>query len=85
YDQRMVELVKVIDNITFNNLDTRLIDYLKARQASTGSALIKASHREIALDLNASREGISRLMRKLEQIGVVEQVGRNTIKILASV
>lgn len=81
YDQRMEELVEVIDSISFNNLDTRLIDYLKARQASTGSDTIKALHKEIALDLNASREGISRLLKKLEQLSKIE-LGRNTIKIL---
>ena len=83
YDLRMQELVEVIDSITFSNLDNRLVDYLHARRASTGSDVIKAVHREIALDLNASREAVSRLLKKLEQMNKIE-LGRNTIKILSS-
>lgn len=81
YDQRMNELVEVIDSISFTDLDERLLTYLKARQASTGNATIKATHKEIALDLNASREAVSRLLKKLEQLGKVE-LGRNEVKML---
>lgn len=82
YDQRMEELVEVIDSISFSDLDERLKDYLLARKASTGSDVIKATHKEIALDLNASREAVSRLLKKLEQLGRVE-LARNEVKILA--
>jgi CRP/FNR family transcriptional regulator len=81
YDQRMNELVEVIDSISFTDLDERLFTYLKARQTSTGNDTIKATHKEIALDLNASREAVSRLLKKLEQLGKVE-LGRNEVKVL---
>lgn len=81
YDQRMNELVEVIDSIAFSDLDERLKAYLLAREKSTGSTVLKVTHKEIALDLNASREGISRLLKKLEQFGQVE-LGRNEVKLL---
>jgi len=81
YDNRLIELVKVIDSIAFNNMDDRLREYLQARAESTGSQLIQATHQEIANDLNASREAISRLIKKLENIGVVK-LGRNQVELL---
>jgi len=82
YDQRLLELVKVIDSIAFGNMDKRLQEYLQARKISTGSALIQATHQEIANDLNASREAISRMLKKLENMGKLE-LGRNQILLLA--
>lgn len=81
YDNRLIELVKVIDSIAFNNMDDRLREYLQARAESTSSQLIQATHQEIANDLNASREAISRLLKKLENIGVVK-LGRNQVELL---
>lgn len=81
YDERMHELVKVIDSIAFANLDTRLQDYLEARKASTGSPVIAATHKEIAADMNVSREAISRLLKKMEQMEIVS-LGRNEVTVL---
>ncbi len=81
YDNRLVEMVRVIDSIAFNNMDDRLRDYLRARTQSTGSPLIQATHQEIANDLNASREAVSRLLKKLENIGVVK-LGRNQVELV---
>ncbi|MEZ4953700.1 MAG: Crp/Fnr family transcriptional regulator [Saprospiraceae bacterium] len=81
YDSKMKEMVRTIDNIAFRALDERLLKYLEARKESTGSAIISATHQEIADDLNVSREAISRLLKKLENMGDVE-LGRNQIKIV---
>ena len=81
YDKKMVELVQVLDSVAFEGMDTRLMKYLEARKESTGSAIIQATHQEIASDLNASREAVSRLLKKLEHIGEVE-LGRNQVKVL---
>lgn len=81
YDQRMYELVKVIDNIAFSKMDERLIDYLKKRSSAIQSSTITATHQEIAHDLNASREAISRLLKKLERMNHV-RLGRNEVEIL---
>ncbi|MEM9929658.1 MAG: Crp/Fnr family transcriptional regulator [Bacteroidota bacterium] len=81
YDQRLEDLVRVIDSIAFSNMDTRLQAYLEARCESTSSSTIQATHQEIANDLNASREAISRMLKKLEKLGKVE-LGRNLIRVL---
>ena len=59
-------------------MDTRLQEYLEARTQAAGSHEIQATHQEIATDLNASREAVSRLLKKLEKMGKVE-LGRNLV------
>ena len=81
YDRKMVELVRALDSIAFEGMDIRLKKYLNARKNSTGSSSIYATHQEIAKDLGASREAVSRLLKKLETMGEV-QLGRNEVKVL---
>jgi len=81
YDSRMLELVKVIDNIAFHGLDRRMEKYLQDLTQSKGSKTIMMTHQEIADDLNVSREAVSRLLKKLEHLNVV-QLGRNQITLL---
>ena len=78
YDDRMYQLVKVIDSIAFSNMDERLLEYLEKRANATKSYTLQVTHQEIAYDLNASREAVSRLLKRLEKVGKV-QLGRNVI------
>lgn len=80
YDDRMYELVKVIDSIAFSNMDERLLTYLQKRAKATNSNVIHATHQAIAYDLNASREAVSRLLKRLEKVGKV-QLGRNMVSL----
>ena len=65
YRDRFDELLKTIDAIAFTNMDERLEFYLKRQVAQLGPHL-KLTHKEIANDLNSSREVISRLLKKME-------------------
>jgi CRP/FNR family transcriptional regulator len=81
YDRKMIEMVKVIDSIAFESMDVRLRRYLETRQHTSESDFIEVTHQEIANDLNASREAVSRLLKKLETNGEVE-LGRNQVRFL---
>ena len=78
YDQRMNELVRAIDDIAFKKMDERLLQYLEKKAEATKSKVINATHQDIAYDLNASREAISRLLKQMEKEGVLK-LGRNKI------
>jgi len=67
YRNRFDELLSVIDNVAFRNMDERLEFYLKRHTDATGKKMIETSHQQIADDLNSSREVISRLLKKMEQ------------------
>lgn len=81
YGRRFQELLDVMDSVCFQNIDARLIRYLKEKIKLSGSAFLHISHKEIANDLNSSREVISRLLKQLEKKGAVE-LGRNKLKVL---
>lgn len=81
YDNRMSELLKTIDGIAFHKMDERLLDYLKKKAQITNTPVLTVTHQEIALDLNASREAISRLLKQAEKMGKVK-LGRNKVELL---
>jgi len=80
YRSRFDELLMVVDNIAFRNMDERLEFYLKRHAAKTGRKNIELSHQQIADDLNSSREVISRLLKKMEQRSFVK-LYRNMIEL----
>jgi CRP/FNR family transcriptional regulator len=78
YRTRFEEVLNVIDQIAFKNMDQRLEWYLK-KQADVLGPNLNLTHQQIASDINSSREVVSRLLKKLESNGTVE-VERNNIK-----
>jgi len=81
YQDRFEELLKVVDAIAFRQMDERLIEYLEKTAVASQSNKIKETQSQIALELNSSREVIGRLLKKLEQQGIVK-VSRNQIELL---
>ena len=81
YRSRFDELITVVDNIAFHNMDERLEFYLKRHVKNSGKKIIETSHQQIADDLNSSREVISRLLKKMEQRQLVK-LNRNMIEVL---
>jgi len=82
YRSRFDELLSVVDNVAFKNMDDRLEFYLKRYIDETGNKIIEISHQDIANDLNSSREVISRLLKKMEQLGKVK-LNRNSIELVS--
>jgi len=81
YHHRLMELLETVDNIAFKKMDKRLLKYLKDKVAITGSQKIKSTHQEIAYELHTSRVVVSRLLKKLEQQGIIE-LHRNSLNLL---
>lgn len=82
YSSRFEEILEVIDQVAFRSLDERLEFYLKRNATINNSKLVSISHQDIANDLSSSREVISRLLKKMEQRGLVK-LFRNEIELLA--
>ena len=71
YNSRLEELLKVIDSLAFMKMDERLFKHLHDKCMITGSFELSINHRELALELNSSREVISRLLKKMEIDGKI--------------
>jgi len=71
YRKRFDELLDTIDSIAFMNLDERLVRFFGDRYMSTGKTVFHGTHQEIAIQLNTSREVISRLLRNLEKKNLI--------------
>jgi CRP/FNR family transcriptional regulator len=71
YRKRFDELINTIDSIAFMKLDERLIRFFEDRYKATGKTIFPGTHQDIALQLNTSREVISRLLRNLEKKNLV--------------
>ncbi|MGY6561857.1 MAG: Crp/Fnr family transcriptional regulator [Luteibaculaceae bacterium] len=80
YRTRFEEMLQTLDQIAFKSLDERLEFYLKRNAKAMGDKL-NVTHQSIANELNSSREVISRLLKKLEQKGVIK-LNRNEIEII---
>jgi len=81
YDSRLEEMMRTIDQISFNRLDQRLMQYVHQAAVINDEAVVYITHQRIADDLNVSREAISRLLKSLEKQGYVS-LGRNRITII---
>ena len=66
YRRRFEELLITLDQVAFRNMDERLEFYLKRQAEKLGNQL-SLTHQQIAVDLNSSREVISRLLKNMEK------------------
>lgn len=81
YNNRFAELLQVVDLIAFSNLDKQLLHYLTERSKATNTKTLDITHQQIADELHTHREVISRLLRTMEQKGLVK-LGRNSVELL---
>ncbi|CAM3797856.1 Crp/Fnr family transcriptional regulator [Flavobacterium branchiophilum] len=81
YRSRFEEVLEVVDNIAFRAMDERLEFYLKRHSDACGCFDLKISHQQIGNELHTSREVVSRLLKKMEQRGMLK-LHRNHIELL---
>lgn len=81
YHNRINELLSTLDSIAFYQMDQRLVHYLKKKANVNNDNIIRYTHQEIAYDLHTSRVVISRLLKKLEQLGKIK-LHRNYLTII---
>lgn len=79
---RYEELLSTIGHLLLNKMDKRLYDHLKKKSEVLHLPYVKMSHAQLAMELGTAREVVSRVLKKLELDGKVEQ-GAEGIKIIA--
>ena len=81
YHERLTELLGIVDEVAFKNMDFRLIERLKEK-LNPDNIEIRITHQKLADELGTAREVVSRLLKKLENDGKVKLL-RGKIKIIA--
>ncbi len=81
YHNRFNEMLSTIDSIAFLNMDERLLKYIKEKSRVSKDNVIHNTHQQIAYELHTSRVVISRLLKKLENRGMIK-LHRNNIEVI---
>lgn len=81
YHKRFEELLEIINAIAFKKVDERLLDLLKKKSELIQSKTIQITHEQLANELGTARVVVSRLLKQLEESGIV-QLGRNKISLV---
>lgn len=72
YADRYEELLYVVDLLAFKGMEERISNYLKEKAAVHHSTTVFISHQQIAIDLNTSREVVSRILKQMERAGAIQ-------------
>jgi CRP/FNR family transcriptional regulator, anaerobic regulatory protein len=81
YHKRFEELLAAVNAIAFQKLDTRLLQLLKQKVTIHQSNEIKITHQQLADELGTAREVISRVIKQMENEGLVK-LSRNKLTLL---
>ncbi len=68
---RLADVIAVVEEVAFRRMDARVADLLLQRADAAGEAHI--THQELAVDLGSSREVVSRILRDLENEGMIRR------------
>ncbi len=71
YSRRLIDLLRVVDDVAFGRIDVRLADRLLT--LGQGLKEVRATHQELASELGTAREVISRVLNDFQKRGLIEQ------------
>lgn len=70
YSRRLIDLLRVVDDVAFGHIDVRLAERLLSLSNDTSE--IAATHQKLAVELGTAREVISRQLVEFQRRGWVE-------------
>ena len=78
YHKRFEELLEVVNAVAFKKMDERLLNFIKKKCELTKSHTLYVTHEQLANELGTARVVVSRLLKQMEDEGLVK-LGRNKI------
>lgn len=81
YHKRFEELLQIINEITFKKTDERMRSLLYKKREITGENILHITHEQLANELGTARVVVSRLLKQMEENGMV-RLGRNKITLM---
>ena len=81
YHKRFEELLEVVNAVAFKKTDERLLDLIRKKTELTHNKILSVTHEQLANELGTARVVVSRLLKQLEENGLVK-LGRNKISLV---
>jgi len=81
YHKRFEELLAVVNAVAFQKLDDRIMQLLKQKSALHNTKEVKITHQQLADELGTTREVVSRLVKQMENDGLI-RLSRNKVTLL---
>jgi CRP/FNR family transcriptional regulator len=81
YHKRFEELLEVVNEVAFKKMDERLLHFLQTKVSMAKQNTLIITHEQVANELGTVRVVISRLLKKLEEDGILK-LGRNKITLV---
>ncbi|MEO8711553.1 MAG: Crp/Fnr family transcriptional regulator [Parafilimonas sp.] len=81
YHKRFEELLEVVNAVAFKKMDERLLSFIKKKCENANSDTLNLTHEQIANELGTARVVVSRLLKQMEDEGLVK-LGRNKISLV---
>ncbi|WP_190809841.1 Crp/Fnr family transcriptional regulator [Flagellimonas sp. S3867] len=81
YKGRYAELLDTIHHVLFDRMDKRVYSHLRDKVLLKKENPLQISHQQLANEVGTVREVVSRVLKKLEGEGMIEQIG-NKIQVL---
>ncbi len=81
YHKRFEELLEVVNAVAFKKTDERLLNLIKKKCELSNTNTLQVTHEQLAHDLGTARVVVSRLLKQMEDEGLVK-LGRNKILLM---
>lgn len=81
YHKRFEELLEVVNAVAFKKVDERLLNLLRLKSENSHSRTLAVTHEQLATELGTARVVVSRLLKRLEEEGLLI-LGRNKITLV---
>jgi CRP/FNR family transcriptional regulator, anaerobic regulatory protein len=81
YHKRFEELLEVVNAVAFKKMDERILIFIKKKCDHNKNKILNITHEQLANELGTARVVVSRLLKQMEDEGLVE-LGRNKITLM---
>lgn len=81
YHKRFEELLEVVNAVAFKKMDERLLNLLQKKCELVSNKILSVTHEQLANELGTARVVVSRLLKHMEDQGLVK-LGRNKVSLL---
>ena len=82
--RRVTELIQLVEEVAFRDLRTRVVRFLQHASRRADDHCVAITHDALAVEVGASRESVSRVLKECERIGLLD-LGRGRIRVIDAV